>query len=1506
MIESLIRALQTAKSEPSAREVADMLWLAMVAPQPSDQTAEHPDDDHQPERINTPTDILQYQQANPTPQPRDTQQSDSSIESPKQLESAFDFDSEDTELPDDEPISVYAPTNQSAASVFGTTIKLPAALPLHGEREISHALRPLRRRVADQTRVVLDEQATAQRSASARTLVPVTRMMRRRWLALDLVVDQSRSMVVWRDTLRELATLLTRQAAFRHIRLWSLDTNSPSLMLQRGIGLGGVVHGSHSVNEVVDPSGERLVLLFSDCITNAWRDGTVTRMIERWGRTNPVAIVQMLPSRLWHTTALGAELSAVLRATAPNTPNQRLHSQVQLPPFISSIKEVAGIAVPVVSLNPVALHRWTTMLTGKHDQPIKGYWLMLDHATNHDEDNEAEPVPLTGTQRADRFIANASVPALTLAYYLAWSPVLTLPIIRLIQTALVPDARQEHLAEVLVGGIMRQVNPEMPTNLDALTYDFHPDVRAVFQAGVSITRRGEIRQLLQGDPKIIEHLSAKLKGRTGYTNDMTAIIRSLSEMAEQVQVSGEEFAEMEKEWLRRIGVDDVVANRLNIQKETTENVPFQDKTVTQFQHDSRNDQLNARIINNSNAGMSLGQTIYGADLNEQRREQIVRYLERLANSKEFLRLRALTGKMDNSLSLPNVYAMLATDTEVEVARGNDEALSAYFDGDHLKEEFDPDYVLPDKAIVHILPLLTEQIAEIFTHRSLARSELVAEAVQQHQHLVLCGAPGSGKSTFLSYLAWVLARQGLDQLDASTFLHGWNDNGQRRLLPVMIALRTLAGTIKQNGASAAAISAALHYKMQTDYDVHQSDELLEYALAKGKAILLLDGLDEVPLEATETSADRTTTIKAVRDFAELHNHVRIVITCRTRAWTTELATLMNWHVATIAPITGGQTRYFIKEWYEELVKTGQIDHSSADKQHRELINRIMGNKGIHLGYFVKTPLLLTMLCMMSLEQGLLTIDRVKLYEEVIRQLLGQWDEYKGGQSLSQVIGDPRISSESLRPLLDRLSFEAYHHAASSDSGRGRITKTVLRGALSDFFELVGVDNERQRALRCIDYFDQCSGLLQPEDDGETYAFAHLTLQEYCAGRHLVRDKNWRSLIKETRATNPDLWSEPLMLGIGHLHTTNTSPEKIEIILNDLCSSTSKTNTQWYKDIIFAAEIGKDRDWDMLQNIGVDTKSLKTMIRKYLLELQKESSPIISELEYQRALTLLEELQTILYPMTTEQWLDSFIVQVKESNLNNYWASINGGNYKIGGWYKDEPTAILNISSFWMAKYPITIEQYQQFMYAKGYSNTDFWTVSGWKWKEHRNRQYPWGMYGKTSPALKAPVTGISWYEAMAFCAWLNSLQNDYIVRLPTEAEWEVATHYDSSAKRFDYPWGNASPSSKRAVFAWHDIQPPTTSLEVGSCPDGASSTGIFDLIGNVWEWTQSRWTDYPYKSNQPIMDVGDPLVRDDWITLCGGSWNDDVSLLKPPCRMSFRTNTASQRGFRLVLIPNNKK
>jgi formylglycine-generating enzyme required for sulfatase activity len=195
----------------------------------------------------------------------------------------------------------------------------------------------------------------------------------------------------------------------------------------------------------------------------------------------------------------------------------------------------------------------------------------------------------------------------------------------------------------------------------------------------------------------------------------------------------------------------------------------------------------------------------------------------------------------------------------------------------------------------------------------------------------------------------------------------------------------------------------------------------------------------------------------------------------------------------------------------------------------------------------------------------------------------------------------------------------------------------------------------------------------------------------------------------------------------------------------------------------------------------------------------------------------------------------------------------------------------VDSFWIDKYEVTNVLYKRFMQAAG---------------EGRAAPRYWSLFRSNLP--EAPVGGVDWNDAAAYCNWAGK-------RLPTEAEWEKAARGTDGRK---YPWGDQWDSS-RTNSKERNL---SDSVAVGSYPSGASPYGIHDMAGNVHEWVADS---YYYDFRERMKKKFDPKLSSPKIKeservfiLRGGSYAGSHSNLLASRQMHvYSTERAGDVGFR---------
>jgi formylglycine-generating enzyme required for sulfatase activity len=216
----------------------------------------------------------------------------------------------------------------------------------------------------------------------------------------------------------------------------------------------------------------------------------------------------------------------------------------------------------------------------------------------------------------------------------------------------------------------------------------------------------------------------------------------------------------------------------------------------------------------------------------------------------------------------------------------------------------------------------------------------------------------------------------------------------------------------------------------------------------------------------------------------------------------------------------------------------------------------------------------------------------------------------------------------------------------------------------------------------------------------------------------------------------------------------------------------------------------------------------------------------------------------------------------------------------------------VPDFEMARYPVTCAQFAHFVNSEdGYYEPRFWTELGWQWKRDYLQPFLWNDKRWNQPTH--PVIGVSWHEALAFCAWLEyhyGYETGMHYRLQSEAQFVRAVQ--GSGSTMSYPWGEEVTCEQANVLGSGTFR----TTPVDQYADYASEHGVCDLVGNMWEWCADRW--------DPPLDTD--LSGDYLRVVRGGSWNDHPEMAR--CRNRFRDEPdyrGSDLGFRIVRVPRSE-
>jgi len=726
------------------------------------------------------------------------------------------------------------------------------------------------------------------------------------------------------------------------------------------------------------------------------------------------------------------------------------------------------------------------------------------------------------------------------------------------------------------------------------------------------------------------------------------------------------------------------------------------------------------------------------------------------------------------------------------------------------------------------------------------------------------------------------------------------------------------------------------------------------LAKGSFLLILDGMDEI------AGDDRPDLALVVQRFAnsEAGRRFEILLTARTAAVRSADAPwypAVPWPLLEIQSLSGvtpkegfSQQHRFASRYLRQLGSPDPVKDATTlldQVRHR----RIEG--------LAAEPLLLSGLAKLYRSRPVgsaveLPATRVQILDQVIRLLIHDWDEKKGLKSAIRRVSDGMGIGEEV-------SMQALRTIAAQVLENGDGSGDRFRFPAEDLKEiLLKVLNERRarkpshNALDLCEALSERAGILRRVDGGAkaVLEFAVATYANFLAGtgwmeRGELSSERVTELHRDRSAAIEHL-RQAIALGVAACaeglfpaspSNRSTDVSRVWPLLQALSTAAQKAQAEDLRRELFRTLA------EAVQELGLSRTTLSAADEQELGKIRSEVLSCFSAPpDFPRTQAAIG---------MALGWLGDSRpgVGLKQGKPDLLWTSeIPAGKFLMGSEKKDSEFADEKPQfdcsfiqhPYVLGRYPVTGAQFEAFVASGGYRDRRYWTDHGWDfirgegkpdysmlpedWRERYRAHVEGESFPLTRPRRfevafevpNAPVVGVSWYEAVAFCNWLNQTQDltamglkpGWQIRLPTEAEWERAASYRGNQKR-KYPWGQNPEVEKRANCKPTGIKGPSAVGLFGGL--GTAGCGAEELIGNTWEWCGTGWTEnyQGYEKQSWVKDELNPkkarqiLEEQRLRVVRGGSWYYDPV----GCRAAFRNwyhpeYRSLYLGFRVAASP----
>ncbi|MHC5746492.1 MAG: NACHT domain-containing protein, partial [Nostoc sp.] len=603
---------------------------------------------------------------------------------------------------------------------------------------------------------------------------------------------------------------------------------------------------------------------------------------------------------------------------------------------------------------------------------------------------------------------------------------------------------------------------------------------------------------------------------------------------------------------------------------------------------------------------------------------------------EFVGIKVKTKEEEKFAKLPQIFVMPNVVEQVEVR----ESIGLKLNRDLALEE-----------TANLQPqqnLLWEQQS---SGKKFSAKELLKESIRNK--FVVLGEPGIGKTTLMSYFAVMLAEQQTEKLGLSADLE---------LLPILIRIRDLGKASTKN---------LLEYVRNFANSIHVKElpkGFFEHWLEDGRALILLDGLDEIA-----KPSDRHEFVKIIHSFLGQYSQNRAIITSRPAGYSREFFGTDEFPHYHLEKFDDSQIDLFIQQWYNSRLPNNP---EKAQQLQESLKKALAAQERIKL--LARNPLLLTIIALIHRYDARLPRYRYELYKQAVDTLLINWDVNKGIESWKLNY----IKLDDIKTLMQHLAYWIHAQGKTGDQEGGTlIDKDELITQLSqDICECnyqVKSHQAKAEAERLVEHITERCGLLN-EQGQDRYAFVHKTFQEYLAGEE-IRDRqsgDFNEVLNHIRDyLHNSHWREVLLLLIAQ-----QNPKNSKRIIDEILQQETPYEEWLHRNLFFVGTC-------LAEDLKLSDGNLITDILQKLVKLEVSNSCLVSEKVKSQVFQILCNLNETQFQAQALQLLKASADLIDKERLREYRAVLGEQEevlVELLGLLKDESESVRNFAAWALGK------------------------------------------------------------------------------------------------------------------------------------------------------------------------------------------------------------------------------